>query len=116
MSSQRERGGEGQSGGGNRGRGGKNVVVCRLLPSLGGVERGVVEVANHLADEGVHNIVACSGGAMAAQLRSDVTLVSVPSRAVALRLGAPCSDSEGANKSFEILGFEGLNIQNGCSE
>ena len=53
------------------------MVVCQILPSLnvGGVERGVVEVANHLADEGMRTFVACSGGAMATQLRSDVTLV-----------------------------------------
>ena len=48
----------------------RRLVVLQVLPSLevGGVERGVVEVAAHLCAHGIESYVASAGGAQAEQL------------------------------------------------
>ena len=56
-------------------------VVLQILPSLvtGGVERGTVDVARTLAEEGWHSMVASSGGPMVRELtRAGVTHLELP--------------------------------------
>ncbi len=50
------------------------MVVVQILPELnnGGVERGTVEVANYLAEQGVCSIVISAGGRMLYQLHKEV--------------------------------------------
>ena len=51
-----------------------NLVVVQLVPALnnGGVERGTIEVANYLAEQGNKSIVISAGGIMCNQLSSQV--------------------------------------------
>jgi len=56
-------------------------VVLQLLPSLvtGGVERGTVDVARTLAEEGWHSLVVSAGGPMVRELtRAGVNHIEMP--------------------------------------
>lgn len=51
-----------------------NLVVVQLLPALnnGGVERGTIEVANHIAKCGETSLVISAGGVMCKQLKDNI--------------------------------------------
>jgi len=57
----------------------QSLIVIQILPALnnGGVERGTIEVANHLAELGHKSIVISAGGAMQKRLSDKVLHISL---------------------------------------
>jgi glycosyltransferase involved in cell wall biosynthesis len=58
----------------------KSLVVLQILPALnnGGVERGTIEIANHLASNGQTSLVVSSGGQMCEKLSPKVKHIEMP--------------------------------------
>jgi len=59
----------------------KQKTIMQILPSLemGGVERGAVEIASALQQQGISNIVVSAGGKMVSQLKKiGVEHITIP--------------------------------------
>lgn len=58
----------------------KKPVILQILPELesGGVERGAVDLSNHLQERGYGSFIASAGGKMTSSLKSGVTHIKLP--------------------------------------
>lgn len=86
----------------------KEPVVLQVLPELGqgGVELGTVQIAGHLAENGVKNFVASQGGRMEFQLEK----LGVKHFKLPLKSKNPFKILSNAKKLAEIIKKEGINI------